>query len=114
MSQFSFHKSERLAKRPQFKKVMDEGRRKRVGTICTLFTLPNDLNRKRLGIIASRKIGNAVIRNRAKRKIREAFRHIKDRIRPAVDIVIISGKDLVPLSVSKLEEKLSKPLLNQQ
>ncbi|VAX28281.1 Ribonuclease P protein component [hydrothermal vent metagenome] len=114
MSRFSFHKCERLAKRPQFEKVMAEGRRKRVSTICTLFMLPNGLNRKRLGIIASKKIGNAVIRNRAKRKIREAFRRIKDRIDPGMDIVVISGKDLVPLSVCTLEEKLSKPLLNRQ
>jgi ribonuclease P protein component len=114
MSQFSFHKSERLARRPQFEKVMAKGRRKRIDTICTLFMLPNDLSTKRLGIIASKKIGNAVIRNRAKRKIREAFRRIKDRINPGMDIVIISGKDLVPLSVCTLEEKLSKPLLNRQ
>lgn len=114
MSQYSLQKSERLAKRPQFEKVMDEGRRKRIDTICTLFMLPNGLDRKRLGIIASRKIGNAVTRNRAKRKIREAFRRIKDRIYPAIDIVVISGKDLAPLSVCTLEEKLSKPLLNQQ
>jgi len=113
MSQFSFPKSERLAKRPQFKKVMDEGRRKRIGTICTVFMLPNQLNKKRLGIIASKKIGNAVARNRAKRKIREAFRRIKGRVIPAMDIVIISGKDLVLLSACKLEEKLSKPLLKQ-
>jgi ribonuclease P protein component len=76
--------------------------------------LPNDLNRKRLGIIASKKVGNAVMRNRAKRKIREAYRRLKGRIHPAMDIVIISGKDLVPLSVCALEKKLSKPLLNQQ
>ncbi len=114
MSQFSFHKSERLAKRPQFEKVMARGQRKRVSSICTLFMLSNGLNRKRLGIIASKKIGNAVIRNRAKRKIREAFRRIKDRINPGMDIVVISGKDLVLLSVCTLEEKLSKPLLNRQ
>ena len=113
MSPFSFQKCERLTKRPQFEKVMAQGQRKRIGTICTLFTLPNGLNQKRLGIIASRKIGNAVIRNRAKRKIREAFRHIKDRIHPEMDIVVISGRDLVPLSVCALEEKLSKPLLKQ-
>jgi len=76
--------------------------------------LANGLGRRRLGIIASKKVGNAVIRNRAKRKIREAFRRIKDRIDPGMDIVVISGKDLVSLSVCTLEEKLSKPLLNQQ
>lgn len=76
--------------------------------------LPNGLNKKRLGIIASKKIGNAVIRNRAKRKIREAFRHIKGQLHPAIDIVVISGRGLVALPVSTIEEKLSKSLLNQQ
>lgn len=114
MGLFSFHKSERLAKRHQFEKVMSKGRRQRVGTFCTLFIFPNELNQQRLGIIASRKIGNAVIRNRAKRKIREAFRRIKNNISPAMDVVIISGKDLVSLPVGALEEKISKPLLTQQ
>ena len=77
MSEFSFGKRERLAKRPQFEHVMNRGRKRRIETYCTVFFLPNGLDRKRLGIIASKKIGNAVVRNQAKRKIREVFRHIK-------------------------------------
>lgn len=114
MGQYFFDKSERLAKRHQFERVMSKGQKQRIGTYCTLFVFPNGLDRKRLGIIASRKIGNAVARNRAKRKIREVFRRIKDNISPAMDIVIISGKDLVSLPVHVLEEKISKPLLTQR
>jgi len=85
---------------------MDQGQRYRVETFCTVFFLPNGLDRKRLGVIASKKVGNAVVRNLAKRKIREVFRHIKDRIEPAMDIVIVSGRDLVPLPVSVIEKKI--------
>ena len=108
MGKFSFGKRERLARRPQIEHAMDRGHKHRVETFCTIFSLPNDLGRKRLGIIASKKIGNAVIRNQAKRKIREVFRHIKNHIEPAMDIVIVAGKGLVSLSSSVLERKISK------
>ncbi len=114
MGDFSFRKSERLAKRPEFERVMAQGRKRRIETFCTLFYLPNDLNRRRLGIIASKKVGNAVVRNRAKRKIREAFRHLKDRLHPGVDLVIISGKGLVSLPSSLLQRKIEKSLLKIQ
>jgi len=110
MRKFSFGKKERLAKGTQFEEVMNEGQKHRTGTFCTIFFLPNGLNRKRLGIIASKKIGNAVARNLTKRKIREVFRHIKGRIEPAVDIVIISGRDLVSLPVSVIEKKIFQSL----
>lgn len=111
MGEFTFSKSERLTQRPQFQQVMNRGEKRRIDRICTVFFLPNELGRKRLGIIASKKIGNAVARNRAKRKIREVFRALKGSIGPAVDIVVISGKDLVPLPFSVLEKKMSKVLL---
>ena len=106
MSKFSFGKRERLTKRPQFERVMNRGRKQSIATFCTVFFLTNSLNRKRLGIIASKRTGNAVIRNQAKRKIREVFRRIKDRIEPAMDIVVISGKDLVSLPSSVLEKRI--------
>jgi ribonuclease P protein component len=42
-----------------------------------------------LGVVASRKIGNAVQRNRAKRLVREAFRATRDLFAPGLDIVVI-------------------------
>lgn len=114
MRDFSFKKTERLAKRPQFEKVMAEGKRKRVDRLCIIFSIPNELGKKRLGIIASKKIGNAVARNRAKRKIREIFRHVKHRMEPALDIVVISGKDMVTLPYRVIEKKLSTALLAER
>jgi len=114
MEKFSFKKIERLAKRPEFEKVMDKGVKKRVGRLCIIFSLPNELGRKRLGIIASKKIGNAVARNRAKRIFREIFRQIKHRIEPTLDIVIISGKDVVKLPYRVIEKELSNALLTER
>jgi ribonuclease P protein component len=106
----SFTKGERLLTRPDFKKVMDQGRKKMLDRTCTLFFLPNSLGRKRLGIIASRKIGNAVHRNRAKRKIREIFRRHKDLGAQDMDIVVISARKLVNLPYAILEQKLKQTL----
>ncbi|MDH3256125.1 MAG: ribonuclease P protein component [Nitrospinota bacterium] len=106
----SFTKDERLLARPDFKKVMTQGRKKTVDRTCTLFFLPNSEGRKRLGIIASRKIGNAVDRNRAKRKIREIFRRHKHLGERDMDIVVISARKLVNLPYAILEQKLTQTL----
>ena len=76
----------------------------------TVFSLPNGLDRKRLGIIASKKVGKAVARNRVKRAIRETFRHIKNQMVPETDIVVISGREMVCKSHKVIDEKLSNAL----
>jgi ribonuclease P protein component len=50
--------------------------------------VPGD-SRQRLGITASRKVGNAVQRNRAKRLLREAFRCIRTELPSGLDLVVI-------------------------
>ena len=114
MGIFSFKKNERLGRRPEFEKAMDQGAKKRVGKSCIIFSLPNNLGRKRLGIIASKKVGNAVARNRVKRIIREIFRQIKHGIEPALDIVIISGKNMVKLPYRVIEKEISNALLTKR
>ena len=110
MGELSFNKLERLTKRYEFDKVLAEGKKKHLGKLCTVFTLPNGLDRKRLGIIASKKVGKAVARNRVKRAIREIFRHIEIQMVPATDIVVISGKEMVNKSHKVIDEKLSNAL----
>ena len=71
------------------------------GRYCTLFILPNAGGVGRLGIAATRKLGGAVQRNRAKRLIREVFR--RNKIAPGFDVVVVPKRDLLDASLSDLK-----------
>jgi len=63
-----------LQGRNDFQNVYRKGRRYE-GSFISVFVLPNQENYHRIGVTASRKaVGNAVVRNRAKRLLRESFR----------------------------------------
>lgn len=106
MERQRFGKHERLLKRSDFQNVLNHGKKIKVDTLFTLFWLDNRLDCRRLGIIASKKIGKAVLRNRTKRRIREIFRRNKEQMKPALDIVVISGKGTDHLPFLLLESKI--------
>jgi ribonuclease P protein component len=63
--------------------------RRRHGSLALLYFVPNQLEGPRLGITASRKVGNAVVRHRLKRRIKEIYRRWQDRSQlPALDLVV--------------------------
>jgi ribonuclease P protein component len=72
-----------------------------------MFVLPNETGRARLGIAATKKLGGAVQRNRAKRLIREVFRR-GDFAPPGkgLDVVIIPRRELFDAEYSSLESDL--------
>jgi ribonuclease P protein component len=67
----------------------------------TVFLLPNHRGVGRLGIAATKKIGGAVQRNRAKRLIREVFR--RNKIAPGFDVIVIPKREFLDASLSTLE-----------
>jgi len=60
----------------------------------------------RIGITVSRKVGNAVVRNRFKRRIREWFRAHRDELDPPVDLVVIARRPGGRLSLAELDARL--------
>jgi ribonuclease P protein component len=93
-----FSAASRLRARAEYLAVQNQGRRVS-GRYLTMLGRPNGLGRDRLGIIASRKVGGAVQRNRAKRRIREMFRTLgpanaRSATSP-LDLVVIARPDIV-------------------
>ena len=94
-----------LRNRADFSRVHTQGRR-RYDTLVQLRVIPGE-NGLRIGIIVSKKYGNAVARNRFKRIVRAAFRAIKDRLTGNWDIIVL------PRNVSEAKSTdLSASLLN--
>ena len=95
MAPQGFSGERRVRRRREFQQVFEHGQRIQ-GRYVTLLVLANARPTPRLGIVASRKLGGAVTRNRAKRLIREIFRRNLEHHRgPAVDAVVIPRRELL-------------------
>ncbi|MDY6854169.1 MAG: ribonuclease P protein component [Thermodesulfobacteriota bacterium] len=105
MSEFSLRKDERILKRSQFLETLRKGKEFHTGKF-TIIVSPNNMGKNRLGVTVSRKIGNAVKRNRVKRLVREFFRLNKAQIPCCHDIVFIAKKGADSLDYFSLYDEL--------
>src|SRR5689334_17873447 len=97
-----FRRNERVRRRGEYQQVYERGVKVHSRSF-TLFRLPNGLDVGRLGIAATRKLGGAVTRNRAKRLVREVFR--RNKLAPGFDIVIVPRRELLDTSLVALESE---------
>jgi ribonuclease P protein component len=110
---FPFTKADRILKHSDFLRISRCGIKLQNGYFVVLFC-PGRFKRTRLGVTVSKKVGNAVERNRIKRIFREYFRLNRHKITGFWDINIIAKKeaagltsDLALLSLQKIFYKIS-------
>ncbi len=67
----------------------------------------------RIGITTSKKIGNAVERNRSRRVIKEAFRKVCPRVMPCYDIVLVARSKTKYIKSTRIEDIMTKIFENE-
>lgn len=91
---------ERIRRRPEFERIYGQGA-KLHSRLMTVFVMPNGTTTPKFGVAATRKLGSAVERNRAKRRARELFRRRKNI--GGVDVVIVPRREMLDAPFVTLE-----------
>jgi len=95
----------RLKRSQDFQRIRDQGRHFR-GGLLSLNVLGNDLPNNRFGFVISRRVGNAVVRNRVKRRLRAAVRIRLNELAGGFDIVVIGHTAAATASYRELDARL--------
>ncbi|MGD9901478.1 MAG: ribonuclease P protein component [Spirochaetales bacterium] len=82
-------KKYRLQKRKEFGYIFKNGK-SFVSKLVILTYLPTKLQSFKVGFSVSKKIGNAVTRNKAKRRLREAFKTYKENVNPKYNYILVA------------------------
>jgi len=81
-----------------------------VSPCLAVYVRKNRLPRNRLGITVGTKVGKAVIRNRTRRRLREAYRTHEGSMAPGWDIVVVARVKAAFASYQELQRELLKAL----
>jgi ribonuclease P protein component len=99
----------RLAREDEFRRVYREGVR-RANALLVVHARPNRLGTVRLGIVVGRRFGRAVRRNRLRRRLREAVRAGRRRLRGGVDLVVVPREGAAAAGLPELRAAIEDAL----
>ncbi|WP_346355146.1 ribonuclease P protein component [Azotosporobacter soli] len=97
---YKLPKSGRLHDNSQFQTVYRTGRSV-ANRMAVLHLVPNEQAISRIGFAAGKRLGNAVVRNRVKRLLREAYRLQQFRVKPGFDMVLVGRQALIEADLQK-------------
>jgi ribonuclease P protein component len=102
-----FRPEQHIRRQSDFRLIREQGRRIH-GGLFTLWWLPRENasnGLRRVGVVASIKaVGNAILRNRAKRRLRELFRRHQEILPAGCDFLLVARRDLNQKPFSVAEE----------
>jgi ribonuclease P protein component len=101
---FRFGRAARIKQGRDFKRVRAQGERLALGCLVANWQVLPIGSGSRLGVISAGKIGNAVVRNRARRLLRECFRLHQNELRSQVDLVLVARPSIAGKSFGEVEK----------
>ena len=99
-----FGRAMRIKQGRDFSRVRNEGQRLVYGCLIANWRKLPAESSHRLGLVTSGKIGNAVVRNRARRLLREAFRKHQHDLSQPVDLVLVARNSIVEKGFAGVEK----------
>jgi ribonuclease P protein component len=116
-----FRQADRILSSKDFGRVVKCGKRTASGSFVVVIASKtsgaedeSDENRRKLGVTVSKRVGNAVVRNRVKRCIREWFRHAREALPPGSEIVVIARRKARDLLGCEITAVLDQMIPHQQ
>ncbi len=101
----TFPKERRLTRSAEFLRVRNDGRAQRSSLlILGVLNLPDAVG-FRAGFVTSKRVGNAVVRNRVRRRLREIVRRHQRELQPAFWLVVIARPPAAKASYQQLEDE---------
>src|SRR5262245_61233417 len=92
---FGLPRSRRIKQGRDFARAKTEGRRLTQGCLILNWVMLPGQSQSRVGVITGRRVGEAVVRNRARRLLREAFRLSQRNLIQPVDLVLVARPSIV-------------------
>jgi len=95
-------REQRLRTPAEFRRVRDASQRVWAHPLLVLYVAPNDLDQPRVGITVSSRVGKAVVRNRVRRRLRDAVRARLDHLADGTDLLVIARPSSATATWSEL------------
>ncbi len=103
------NKDQRIKKNKEFQQIFRKGK-SFANRQFIVYVLKSEQTEFRLGLSVSKKVGNAVARNRIKRYVRQTFLELKDELLPNADYIIIARPQAATLDFHESKKSLEHVL----
>ena len=97
-------RTSRLQRSGDFARLRQSGQRLALGCLIANWNKLPDGATPRLGVVTSKKIGNAVARNRARRLLRESFRQHQHELVQPIDLVLVARNSIAGKQFADVEK----------